>query len=350
MPEKKKQHYVPKLLLRYFACDAKKSLINVFNANTNFYRSSCPLKTQAQEDYFYGKDGVIEDGLGKIETTAAPIISKIVEEKILPKRGTKDHEDLFLFTMLLEGRTKNNAEHLNEMVDKMFQEIKKSDSRFKKKKYEDLHLQLENAAAFGLSVLAEKVFIAYDLELALLVNQTEKGFITSDHPAVSYNQFLEVRNHPGGHHGLVTKGLQIFLPISPNCMLVLYDKWAYKLGNKKDNVINVTNTKDIEQLNYLQIVNCTDLVFSNNLIKEHELILLSERSKLLRSKDRTKLHEINKRHIDDEGNEHVYYTQHADNRKIKLNLSFVKQTQHAKSHKLNNYAVQFRNEQLRHLL
>jgi len=350
MPDKKKQHYVPKLLLRHFSNDAKKKLINIFNVDTHFYRVDCPLDSQGQENYFYGSDGVIEDGLGKLESLTSPILNNIVGKKVLPKRGTQESESLFLFTLFLAYRTKNSVEHLNEIVDKTFQEIKKLDSRFSDDKYKDLHIQLNNAASISLGIVAKKAFMAYDLESVLLVNETERKFISSDHPAIRYNQFLENKNHPGGHLGMFTKGLQLFFPISPDHMIVYYDKWAYKFGNKKDKIIYLKNPKDVEQLNYLQVVNCTEIVFSTQHTKEISLALMSEKAKNLRSKDRTKLYEINKRYKDEDDNEHIQYTQQADDRQIKLQLSFIKQNQNAKSHKLSNYFVQLRDEQLRYHL
>ena len=56
MAVQKKQHYVPKLLLRHFAVDEGKKRVNAFNVNTKFYKSDISLKGQCQENYFYGED------------------------------------------------------------------------------------------------------------------------------------------------------------------------------------------------------------------------------------------------------------------------------------------------------
>ncbi len=337
-------------MLRHFSTDKEKKLINIFNADTKFYKSNCALKYQGQENHFYGEDGEIEDALAELENAVAPLINKIIHNNTIPQWGSEDSQHLFLFSMLLSYRTKNAVEQMNEVADKMFQEIKKLDSRFDDPKFENIHIALKNPAAFSLGIVAKGIFKAYDLGLKLIVNKTSKKFITSDHPAVRYNQFLETRKHPGGHLGMFTKGLQLFFPISPECMLVYFDKWAYKIGNKKDIVIFTENENDIKQLNYLQIVNCTEIVYSNNAVKEFELSQFSDRAKTLRIQDKTKLYEINRRYADNKGLEHIQYTQHGDNRKIKLNLTFIKQPQGAKSHKLNDYAVQLRDERLRHVL
>jgi hypothetical protein len=349
MTDKRKQHFVPKLLLRHFSTDTESKLINIFNVDSRFYKTNCPLKNQGQESYFYGDDGIIEDSLGKLESASAPLINRIISNYTMPKWGSEENQNLFLFSMFLSYRTKNAVEQLNEVVDKMFQEIKQYDKLFDDPKYNDLHFRLKSPAAFSLGIASKEIFRAYDLGLKLVVNKSDKKFITSDHPAVLYNQFLEERKYLGGHLGMFTKGLQMFFPISPEVMIVYFDKWVYKVGNKKDIVVYTQNSSDIDQLNYLQVVNCTEMIYTNNSVKEFELTQFADRAKSLRTQDKTKLYEINSRYTDSEGLEHIQYTQHGDDRKIKLNLSFIKQTKVAKSHKLSDYVVQLRDERLRHL-
>jgi hypothetical protein len=132
-------------------------------------------------------------------------------------------------------------------------------------------------------------------------------------------------------------------------MLVYFDKWAYKFGNKKDKVIQITNTNDVEQLNLLQLINCSSVVYSNKETSEHDLRKLADTAKKYRLNEKTKLFEINKRHIDKDGNEHIYFMHHGLDTLIKLRLSFVKQPSHAKSHILSDYVVQVRNENMRYI-
>lgn len=254
MAEKKKQHFVPKLLLRHFSNKIKKAKINIFNVETEFYRVNCPLDSQAQEDYFYGEDKVIEDALGKIEDSAAPIIAEIIKEK---------------------------------------------------------------------------------------------KFITSDNPCNRYNQYLEKRNHPGGHLGLFSKGLQLFFPISPDLMLLYYDKWAYKFGNKKDKEIILTDENDINHLNLLQLANCHKICIFDDSVSEMYLKNLTSKVNNLRQKDKSKLYKSGKRHLDIDGNERITYIHQTEDRKLNLKLSFVKEPQGAKSHNLTNHFVQLRNENMR---
>ena len=347
MAEKKKQHFVPKLLLRHFSNEIKKAKINIFNVETEFYRVNCPLDSQAQEDYFYGEDKVIEDALGKIEDSAAPIIAEIIKEKKIPVRNSEKYIILHLFSIILSYRTKNSSEKLNEVVDKTIKELAKYDDRLGALIKDDLSIKLKNAPAQSLSAVAKGVKYANDLELILLINNTKKKFITSDNPCNRYNQYLESRNHPGSHLGLFSKGLQFFFPISPDLMLVYYDKWAYKFGNKKDKEIFLTNENDINQLNLLQLANCHKICIFDDSVSEMYLKNLNSKVNNLRQIDKSKLYESGKRHLDLDGNEHIKFIHQAEDRRLNMKLSFVKEPQGAKSHKLNNLLVQLRNENMR---
>lgn len=347
MAEKKKQHFVPKLLLRYFSSDSNEKLISIFNVDSRKYISSGALKSQCQESYVYGEDKEVENVLGEIENGAAPIIKSIIENKALPKHGSEEFLILFFFGLLLAARTKYAADHSNDVLNKTFREIGKHDKRFEQFKEGGLQVKNRYAAAISVQVAMEAISLSLDLSLKLLVNNSKTKFITSDNPSIRYNQFLEKINYPGGHLGFLTKGLQTFLPLSPDIMLVYYDKWAYKFGNKNDKIIEIKDEKDIEQLNYLQIVNCSEIVYTNNTISEYYLSTLANRAVKLRNQDFTGINEINNRFKDANGNLHIQYTQYGIDRKTKLELSFAKQTKNAKSHQFNDYVLQYRNEKLR---
>jgi len=130
-------------------------------------------------------------------------------------------------------------------------------------------------------------------------------------------------------------------------MLVYYDKWAYKLGNKRDSTISLNNENDIDHLNFLQTINCNSIVFSNSLISETYLSKLAKRAINLRNQDLTNLKEINESYTDAKGFEPIQYTQFGNNKNINLQLTFIKETKNAKSHNLSDFVIQLRNEKLR---
>lgn len=66
MPSKKNQHFVPRFYLKNFSNDKKKNFIGLFNIDSEVHIENAKLKTQASRDYFYGKDGKVEDLFGII--------------------------------------------------------------------------------------------------------------------------------------------------------------------------------------------------------------------------------------------------------------------------------------------
>lgn len=102
-----------------------------------------------------------------------------------------------------------------------------------------------------------------DLAIHLVVNTGCPAFITSDNPAVLYNQYCEPLKGRGTT-GAIKKGLQVFVPLSPRHLILLYDSEVYKFGDKKVSLSDVSNTSDLATLNSLQAVNADKVVLFSN--------------------------------------------------------------------------------------
>ena len=81
MPEKKKQHYIPKFYMRLFTNDNKFLAVN--NVLSKKIYERVPYENQCYKDYFYGKDGVLENQLSDMETEWSIIIKKALDKEIL---------------------------------------------------------------------------------------------------------------------------------------------------------------------------------------------------------------------------------------------------------------------------
>jgi hypothetical protein len=102
-----------------------------------------------------------------------------------------------------------------------------------------------------------------DLKTHLICCNEQQRFITSDNPVFRYNQYCEGIKGMATH-GAICRGLQIFLPLSPNVLLLLYDGWVYKVGKRDNQVSSSLPDADIAVLNKLQVANAeTNLYFSN---------------------------------------------------------------------------------------
>lgn len=232
MPANKRQHYVPKFLLKNFSISGGGKQINVYNLKADEEYPAVPLKNQAYKDYFYGEDGILEENFGRIETEAAYILRKITNSNIIPENFSEEHEILLVFLLSLSSRTLYNAEEVNEFANKIAKNIASHHPKLKDH-LDEFEVSYENPILIMLEALVGSFPIISDLRMKLLHNKTELSFIISDNPVVFYNQFLEERNPQDPNIGLATKGLEIFLPLSPQQILILYDHNVYKVGSSK---------------------------------------------------------------------------------------------------------------------
>lgn len=344
MADKKKQHYVPKFLLRNFSNNGAKTKIGLYNVNTDFFKPTIPLESQAQENYFYGNDGAIEDFLGEIEGKVSSIIKQIHVKQSIPKKKTVPYTWLLMFTVDQIFRTKGYVEDLSRQVDETAKELIKFDPDSDHLDLENLTFKAENPAGLALSSVTEKFFLMSDLALKLIVNKTNTKFILSDDPIVKYNQFLEKKNHPSHHTSMLVKGLQLFFPISDTMMIMYYDKWAYDLTVNHD-VIFLTNSYDVDKLNALQLINCHNCVyFGEGITRTYLSTLLSKYKDVRNSPPPTDKKEtlVYNRKM------YMQIYPVGGNKGIKLNLSFIKLDKKANKYIISGSMAPFRNEELRY--
>lgn len=128
-------------------------------------------------------------------------------------------------------------EQMKEFRDKFLHELDSYGDEEMAMRIKEYKQKAPNITEFTLSNVSNSIKRTFDLKVKLLINTTVTPFITSDHPVIRYNQFLEMRRHPGGNAGLAAKGLQVFLPLSPKHMLLFYDDWVYKVGGRSQEML-----------------------------------------------------------------------------------------------------------------
>jgi len=343
VPEKKRQHYVPKFLLKQFSIDGNDKQINIYNITNDTIIDSASLKEQAAESYFYGKDGVIEDSFGKIETVAAKVFNEIIGEK-LPPQNTSNHSVILYFALTLGARTLYKADEQVELVNKLMKKIASLDPKLKDH-LDDFEIKVENPLSMTLKAVATSLPLAVDLKYKLLINKTKTPFVISDNPVVYYNNFLEERKKIGSNIGVAVKGLQIFLPISPSHLLIFYDSAVYKVNGAKRNIFEIENSNDILSLNGLQFLNANLNVYYNSNFSSVNLKNLKNSYEKYRRSRKTNLSEYREVNSTKEV-PNILLQFSAEDIKCKLNLSFIKTLKKAKDYDLGNKLVHLRNENL----
>lgn len=265
---KKNQHYIPKFYLRNFSYMGNNNQIGVYNLNSAFFCQTGKLKSQGSKNFYYGEDGRIEDALCDIESKLSKSIRKIITEKSLPKELSEEHIILLVFVALTHLRNPILINYIKESADNMRNRLLELNPNcdINSIRPEITH---DYAIELALSSIEFVVQNIRDLNYKLLLNKTKTPFIASDFPIVKYNRFLEIKKWPYAKAGYGTIGLQIFIPLSPEICIVFYDPHIYKVGFKKQSILNITNTEDVDSINELQIINCFENVFFNESTSEN---------------------------------------------------------------------------------
>ncbi len=241
------------------------------------------IKNLCQSKYFYGNDLKLETFLNQIETKQSPILKQIIGKQDLDFLTRDTFYYLRLFILLQYSRTKDERNVANKMFEefcsKYLKPLMKSDEELKRKGYtssqiDNLKIVCSDFYKVSMEAAFEKVDSIIDLEYVLLINKTSKNFIFSDAPVVFYN-YKRIKNR--STTGCKSRGLQIFLPLSKNIMLILIDNNMYNIKKDAHTTIFVTKEEDIDSLNTLQFYNCLENVFfSEELDKKYVETLYSQ--------------------------------------------------------------------------
>jgi len=344
MPEKKKHHYVPIFYLKLFSNNKDNKTIGIFNIESKKFIRNGALKSQAHEDYFYGKDKIVENALQVLETEASRVLTSLIENHELPLAGTDDFYTLFVYVVFQATRTLYSSDAINEHFDKMIKATYKEDPRVKN--YLSLvKFEHSNPAAFALGTMSFSLPIVFDLEYKLLINKTSWKFITSDNPVIKYNQFMESRKWPGGHCGWAETGLQVFFPLSPDICLILYDKDMYKIGSKNRNTLSVCNVNDVKDINKLQFINANENIYFNDEVQDSYVKQIYQTNEKLRRNQKIIVDEF--RQAESEASDKAFYLLSYDvDIKINLFLTFIEESKSAKRKQLGPTMMNVRNPQL----
>lgn len=268
--ETKNQHYVPQFYQRNFSKDDK--TIGALVLSTNKYISQAPIKSQSSGDYFYSDNMKIEKALGQLEKLSNVVINKIIENPTV-KLSEEDAATLYVFTMIQAGRTVFQVDLIKQSSTIFFRKALKKIFEIKRKNREtddlkdltediidNLELKFNSIGMMALGTQAQLINMCRDLKYKILINKSKTAFITSDNPAVTYDIFMERMKQI---YALGSRGLLIYLPLSPHLAVFYYDPECYKVGEKKKNYVYIENDKDIDELNKLIISKSSQVIYFN---------------------------------------------------------------------------------------
>jgi hypothetical protein len=262
MTANKKHHYVPRLLFKHFSEDDR----NIFTYNIRRkQRFTASINNECYRDYLYGKQNKIENVLMKIENKAAPLLRLLVSEQRIVN-CEQENVFLLLFISTMYVRTETVKQRIRSFQEYVASEaISKYQDRLTSHSTHELKSSVaeDSQSLFRSGVLRSlPSFLFYcDLRKCLLHSETAE-IIFSDAPLVCCNHFFfgSLLEHLLGPANI---GVQIFLPIGPNDVLLLYDSNVYQ-SNVEADVIPLSDD-DVVQLNILQILSAEKKLYYKEL-------------------------------------------------------------------------------------
>lgn len=262
-PEKKKrQHYVPRLILREFSTDRLSTSVLVLESGEVIHRAS--IATQCYENYFYGEDGKVENAIADVEAEFSTLMGDRSPAR-LESLSDVQLAVLSFFVQLQRGRTVAAAKQMQAMNDAFMRVVFGRDPRLR-----ELGIDLEKVSIGYERPQAEALYYAamtwpmlLDLKVKFLVPSGRLGFVVSDHPVIDYNQYAEHHSfyrNLSGTTGLGLKGLQLFLPLAPRLCIAMFDSGTYEYGSPKRRT-SAVGLRDVRLLNTLQAVNAEECIY-----------------------------------------------------------------------------------------
>lgn len=253
----KRQHYVPRMILRNFSNDRKRICLVVEGRRID----GVSLRDQCQASYFYGADQVMEKSFADEEAKMSAFFGDLNPDRF----ATLDDDAIYqlrMFVAYQHARTRGAAEHHSKFVGAFAKQTLRDHlmlNGHETLKPEDLDLVevgIDNAQNDAIWTAAKSNPVLLDMAVKFIKTARTPGFVIADHPVVAYNQFAE--HHPilsryPTSTGLAAKGLQLFMPLSPDMVLAVYDPATYQYGG--NSMVCTAGPADVAFLNRMQAVN-----------------------------------------------------------------------------------------------
>lgn len=269
----KNQHYVPENYFIEFSKDGS-SICALFKKSGKT-EENVSFKEQSSDDWFYG-DAEQEDKITEFDTRyfnnrisilkslasdtpslSAEQIDTLLEntqfqrERTLTFRraeqGVLDFKEVF-FAAQVEDQQSYDSGHSDEATEA----VNKAMGLFFKA------LSDPRDSQFSKLMLVDTDDVS-DLELVILRNRTSHSFVFSDSPVAYTNPALsDFKCDKITNNGV---GLQIFYPLNSEFLALFYDAAVYRVGDLNSVVIDVTDDKDVSEINRLQFHEATNSIY-----------------------------------------------------------------------------------------
>jgi hypothetical protein len=246
MPANKRQHYVPRFILKRFSSNSAARTISLINLQRGLVVNGASLRDQCYKDYFYSSQQV-EKSLANLEGKWAIFLDKLIKEESIDRDKIVMLAELFC---VQRTRTLRAEAETNEIFNNLAKSLVAG--KFAPVELAKVKMKLDNASLLNLMNGLSSVPILFDMKAILLKNATRIPFIIGDNPVVSTNWFCRTRFPSKAGIGLASSGLQMVLPISPKYCLMLHDPKTYSMPDLTGHT-TISSERDVRLLNKLQV-------------------------------------------------------------------------------------------------
>ena len=266
---KKKQHYVPKMIQRRFSNDGKR--VSVWDIRNSCLFENIGLRDQLQEKYFYEKteDG-FEQALESLESVMGPRFDHIEESMSLPSKGSEDWKLLILWIVVQVQRTDQLANPINQFSQDMVRLVMtqlEAEGKIPEgpdgTSTKDICIKIDPkwgrqhavALAFEISGTAEDL-------CAGILHSPNGRIILPDSGAVRFNLIAEEVKLPWGWASI---GAGALLPPSHSTAVVAFDPHSYNwMGGDKEAPKVLNETEETTLVETLLMRSFNRVVFNSD--------------------------------------------------------------------------------------
>lgn len=299
MPKKKKEHYVPQCYLEKW-CIPGSLQVNVFDKEKDETRTN-HIEDVASENYFYdlNLEGVFSAEEIKFYDLEGVDLSKIDDEQYIENffanniegifKKTLEQiifrvrtmnaweinncffiklEQVFSFSVLLALQyirvksVRNSIEELTDLLDQALrdknasQELIDKYTKTSKNQLKYIHGKMifDNEAILHFArTISDHIWI-------LLKNKTTQPFFTSDNPIGTAEH---IHNPYMAMSGVSSEGVEVYFPLSPDLMLVMFEKTYHQnMLPKNYRIVEIDESDIIDDYNSRCVMNSSRCVFS----------------------------------------------------------------------------------------
>ncbi len=252
--KKVRQHYIPQFYLKQFGqklyCYDKKNEVKFTSDPSNL-----AVKTDFYGGEYQGLDS-LEIRFSQVENIHSQSMKKLIEKKDYYKLSYDDKLSICEFFSLQWLRTESQRLEIKQLYEEAINLAAKNVIP------KNLKVSLTELGEIKnhLNIIKDyqnfaKIF--FNMKFIIFENHTSIPFWTSDEPITKQNEY---DMHRMGNLGIINRGIEIHLPISPTLSILAVDPILFR---QEPNTHHIYKKQFIIRENFLQLKNSLRFVYSD---------------------------------------------------------------------------------------